>query len=226
MNDDTTQLAGNHLIAPLPLAELGLALRGGTLALAAFVHRLCDRIEAVDPQIEALLPEAGRRERLLREAERLEAMFPDRHTRPALWGVPLGVKDIFHVDGFATRAGSALPPEVLAGRQGGVVTKLRAAGAIIVGKTVTTEFAFFEPGPTRNPHNVQHTPGGSSSGSAAAVAAGLCALALGTQTIGSTIRPAAYCGIAGFKPSMAVSTATASFRSRPVSIPSDCLRKM
>jgi len=81
------------------------------------------------------------------------------------------------------------------------VTRLREAGALLLGKTITTEFAYFEPGPTRNPHNLEHTPGGSSSGSAAAVAAGFCPLALGTQTIGSTIRPAAFCGIVGFKPS-------------------------
>src|SRR5205085_9394291 len=81
------------------------------------------------------------------------------------------------------------------------VSALRSAGAIILGKTVSTEFAWFEPGPTRNPHDLAHTPGGSSSGSAAAVAAGFCLLALGTQTIGSVIRPAAFCGIVGFKPS-------------------------
>ena len=79
---------------------------------------------------------------------------------------------------------------------------MRGAGAVILGKAVTTEFAYFEPGPTRNPHNLEHTPGGSSSGSAAAVAAGLCQLAMGTQTIGSVIRPAAFCGVVGFKPSL------------------------
>ena len=80
--------------------------------------------------------------------------------------------------------------------------RLRDAGALIAGKTVTTEFAYFEPGPTRNPHNLSHTPGGSSSGSAAAVAAGMVPLALGTQTIGSVIRPAAFCGVVGFKPTL------------------------
>src|SRR5690606_5512129 len=78
--------------------------------------------------------------------------------------------------------------------------QLRAAGMLVLGRTVTTEFAYFEPGPTRNPHNLAHTPGGSSSGSAAAVAAGLCPLAIGTQTIGSIVRPAAFCGVVGFKP--------------------------
>ena len=96
---------------------------------------------------------------------------------------------------------TALPPELFAGEQAVIVNKFKDAGAVIAGKTVTTEFAYFEPGPTRNPHNLNHTPGGSSSGSAAAVAAGLCPLAIGTQTVGSVIRPAAYCGIVGYKPS-------------------------
>jgi Asp-tRNA(Asn)/Glu-tRNA(Gln) amidotransferase A subunit family amidase len=89
---------------------------------------------------------------------------------------------------------------VLEGPEARVVTDLKTAGALILGKTVSAEFAYFAPGPTRNPHNSDHTPGGSSSGSAAAVAAGLCPLALGTQTGGSLIRPAAFCGIVGFKP--------------------------
>jgi Asp-tRNA(Asn)/Glu-tRNA(Gln) amidotransferase A subunit family amidase len=100
-----------------------------------------------------------------------------------------------------TRAGSALPPEALAGEQGPAVTRLREAGALVLGKTVTTEFAYFDPGPTRNPHDIGHTPGGSSSGSAAAVAAGLTPFAFGSQTVGSVIRPAAFCGVVGVKPS-------------------------
>jgi Asp-tRNA(Asn)/Glu-tRNA(Gln) amidotransferase A subunit family amidase len=105
------------------------------------------------------------------------------------------------VDGFPTRAGSTLPPEELAGTQGPCVQSLVDAGALVLGKTVTTEFAYFEPGPTCNPYDPGRTPGGSSSGSAAAVATGLCPLAIGTQTMGSIIRPAAYCGVVGFKPS-------------------------
>ena len=114
--------------------------------------------------------------------------------------MPVGVKDIFHVDGFATTAGSAVPPAELAGPEAAVVTALRQAGALVLGKTVTTEFAYFAPGATRNPRDRERTPGGSSSGSAAAVAAGLAPLALGTQTIGSICRPASYCGVFGFKP--------------------------
>jgi Asp-tRNA(Asn)/Glu-tRNA(Gln) amidotransferase A subunit family amidase len=112
----------------------------------------------------------------------------------------VGVKDIFHVKGFTTQAGSKLPANELQGDEAASVTQLKNAGALIMGKTVTTEFAYFTPGPTRNPHNPDHTPGGSSSGSAAAVGEGLCDLALGTQTIGSVIRPAAFCGVVGFKP--------------------------
>jgi Asp-tRNA(Asn)/Glu-tRNA(Gln) amidotransferase A subunit family amidase len=154
-----------------------------------------------EPGLQAFLPEEGRFERLRREEEALRARWPDPARRPPLFGVPVGVKDIFHVDGFETRGGSRLPPEALQGPEAASVTALRAAGALILGKTVSTEFAYFAPGPTRNPWHPEHTPGGSSSGSAAAVGAGLCPLALGTQTIGSILRPAAVCGVAGFKPS-------------------------
>jgi len=154
-----------------------------------------------EPEIRAFLPEKGRFERLRREMEELQARWPDPRRRPPLFGVPVGVKDVLHVDGFKTRAGSRLPPAVLRGPEAPSVTALKNAGALILGKTVATEFAYFAPGPTRNPWNPEHTPGGSSSGSAAAVAAGLCPLALGTQTIGSVLRPAAFCGVVGFKPS-------------------------
>jgi len=189
------------MIVPAPLMAAASALCSGQLDIAAYINELCDRVDAVDPQLQALLPEAGRRARLLAEAAMLPARFPDPASRPPLYGIPVGVKDMFYVDGFPTRAGSQLPAETFSGAEAACVTMLRAAGALILGKTVSTEFAYFEPGPTRNPHNLNHTPGGSSSGSAAAVAAGFCPLALGTQTIGSTIRPAAFCGIVGFKPS-------------------------
>jgi len=179
-----------------------LDLRIGRRDLREYVQAACDRVDAVEPHVRALLPEAGRRERLLAEAAALQARYPEPGPgRPPLYGVLLGVKDIYRVDGFETRCGSALPEELFAGREASVVTRLKEAGVLILGKTVTTEFAYFEPGPTRNPHNVEHTPGGSSSGSAAAVAAGYCPLALGSQTVGSVIRPAAFCGVAGFKTS-------------------------
>ncbi len=189
------------LTTPTPLAATAAALRSGQLDLMTFIKEVCDRIDAHEPLIQALVPEAGRRTRLLNEAAALQKRFPDPERRPPLYGVLLGVKDIFYVEGFPTRAGSQLPLEIFSEQEASCVTRLREAGVLLLGKTITTEFAYFEPGPTRNPHNLQHTPGGSSSGSAAAVAAGFCPLALGTQTIGSVIRPAAFCGIVGFKPS-------------------------
>lgn len=182
------------------LARTVEALRTGDRPLEDYLDTLADRTASVEPEIQALLDEPGRWDRLATEAAALESTHPEVPARPALYGVPVGVKDIFHVDGFETRAGSDLPPEALSGPQAESVTRLREAGALVLGKTHTTEFAYFEPGPTRNPHNPEHTPGGSSSGSAAAVAAGECPLALGTQTVGSVIRPAAFCGIVGFKP--------------------------
>jgi len=151
------------------------------------------RIEEADAAIQSLVPEPGRAERIARAS----AAAPNGPLR----GLLFGVKDIFHVDGLPTTAGSALPLEELAGPEAAAVSLFRAAGAVVLGKTVTTEFAYIEPGPTRNPRNLAHTPGGSSSGSAAAVAAGHCPLALGTQTVGSVIRPASFCGVVGYKPS-------------------------
>jgi len=184
-----------------PLQLTARRLRTGELDIQDYLAAAQDRVETLEPQIEALLPEANRWTRLRREAERLASRFPDPEERPPLFGVLVGVKDIFNVAGFETRAGSRLPAALFTGPEAPVVTRLKEMGALILGKTVTTEFACFVPGPTRNPVNPAHTPGGSSSGSAAAVAAGYCPLALGSQTIGSVVRPAAFCGIAGFKPS-------------------------
>lgn len=188
-------------VAPVPLEPLARAIGSGQLSLRDAIEQALARVEAHDASIHALLPEPGRRERLLREAAELERQYPQPGSRPPLYGVLLGVKDIFAADGFETRAGSRLPPELFAMPEGPVVGALKRAGALVLGKTVTTEFAYFAPGPTANPWNTAHTPGGSSSGSAAAVAAGYCSLALGTQTIGSISRPAAFCGISGWKPS-------------------------
>ena len=111
------------------------------------------------------------------------------------------MKDIINVDGYPTRCGSLLPSELFNGSQASCVSTLLNAGAIFAGKTVTAEFAVSDPGETRNPRNLFHTPGGSSSGSGASVAAGFCDIAIGTQTSGSVIRPAGYCGVVGYKPS-------------------------
>lgn len=185
---------------PGRVRELAAAIREGSLSSIELVERCLARIGALDPHVEAwrevtadaALAEAGARDR---DAAGGRILGP-------LHGVPVGVKDIIDVTGVPTRCQSRsradAPP---AGADAEIVRALRRAGAIILGKTHTTEFAFFDPPPTRNPHNPEHTPGGSSSGSAAAVAAGEVPLSLGTQTMGSLNRPAAYCGIAAFKPS-------------------------
>ncbi len=205
-------------VAPRDLSEELDDLRTRCRLFEEYLDARLARIADLDRRIRAFLPEPGRRERLLREFGELRQAFPAAAAtaatavgeagagggkrRPPLFGALVGVKDLFHVDGLPTTAGSRLPPEVFADRQAEAVNRLRRAGALVLGKTVTTEFAYFSPGPTRNPWNLEHTPGGSSSGSAAAVAAGLTPLALGTQTIGSVTRPAAFCGIVGFKPSL------------------------
>ncbi len=183
------------------LPTLAAALRSGDLSLTAYLDQLMAHFNEREPEVLAFVPEKSRFHRLEQEAKALLQKYPHPGQRPSLFGVPIGVKDIFHVKGFETQAGSRLPTQILQGDEAASVTALRRAGALILGKTVTTEFAYFAPGPTRNPHNPAHTPGGSSSGSAAAVAAGLSPLTLGTQTIGSINRPAAFCGVVGYKPS-------------------------
>jgi len=185
----------------LSLSESINAIQNGTVEVEDLINSICDHIDRTEPLIHSLIPEIGRRQRLLREARDLKEKYPDKNKRPILFGIPIGVKDLFRVDGFTTQAGSKLPTNLFEGQESSVVTTLRNAGVLILGKTVTTEFAYFEPGPTCNPHNLSHTPGGSSSGSAAAVACGFTPLALGTQTIGSITRPASFCGVYGYKPS-------------------------
>jgi Asp-tRNA(Asn)/Glu-tRNA(Gln) amidotransferase A subunit family amidase len=176
------------------------SLRSNQMTIPEYLSQVEARFIAREPSVHAFIPEQDRFARLHREADALLSRYLDLVRRPSLFGMLVGVKDIFHVDGFVTQAGSKLPAEELQGSEAVSVTRLKNKGALIMGKTVTTEFAYFTPGPTRNPHNPNHTPGGSSSGSAAAVAAGFCTTALGTQTIGSIIRPAAFCGVVGFKP--------------------------
>jgi Asp-tRNA(Asn)/Glu-tRNA(Gln) amidotransferase A subunit family amidase len=180
--------------------ELGAAatirlLRDGKLTSEALVRACLDRIERDEPRIHAwacLDPD-----RALAAARAIDA-----RGRPSpLHGLPVGIKDIIDTADAPTECGTPLYKGRRPVSDAACVTALRAAGGVVLGKTVTTELAFFGPGPTRNPHNPSHTPGGSSSGSAAAVAAFMVPAALGTQTAGSIIRPAAYCGVVGFKPS-------------------------
>lgn len=182
------------LIQPLPLAPLIQELRNGTLSATAAVTQCLNRIDETENQVHAWV--SVDREGALDAARAADELAPEQ--RPPLHGVPIGVKDIIDVAGMPTGCGSALRRDHVASEDAGIVRELRKLGAIVLGKTVTTEFAYFSPGPTRNPHAPEHTPGGSSSGSAAAVAAGMVPLAIGTQTAASLIRPAAYCGTYGF----------------------------
>src|SRR6202521_4321466 len=143
------------------------------------------RIRELDPKIHAWI-----------------VVQPERPTGEGpLAEIPFGVKDIVETKGMATEYGSPLYKGRVGTEDAAIIRDLRGRGAILLGKTVTTAFAYRTPGPTRNPRNLEHTPGGSSSGSAAAVAAGMVPLALGTQTRGSVLRPASYCGVTGFKAS-------------------------
>src|SRR5215472_175614 len=183
-----------------PIEELGAAalierLREGSLTAEALVQACLDRIARDEPRIQAwtwLDPEQA-----LAKARAIDA----GGRRAPLFGLPVGVKDIIDTADAPTECGTPLYRGRRPGKDAACVAALRAAGAVMLGKTVTTELAFFAPGPTRNPRNTGHTPGGSSSGSAAAVADCMVPAALGTQTAGSIIRPAAYCGVVGFKPS-------------------------
>ena len=176
-------------------------IKEGKKDLLTYLSNLCDRIESEDAGIQAMVPGTYARENILSQASQLLERYPQPEDRPPLFGMPVGIKDIIRASGFPTRCGSKLPPDFFDGPEAECVSRIKGAGGIVPGKTVTTEFAYFEPGPTRNPHNLNHTPGGSSRGSAAGVASGFFPFALGSQTGGSVIRPAAYCGVVGFKPS-------------------------
>jgi Asp-tRNA(Asn)/Glu-tRNA(Gln) amidotransferase A subunit family amidase len=173
----------------------GLARRiSGSLSARAWLDACLARIGEREPTIQAWVSRDAERTRAA--ADGIDAVSSDA----PLAGLPIGVKDVIDVAGWPTGCNSPLEAGRTANATAKVVQRLEAAGAIVVGKTVTTEYAFTEPGPTRNPHDLTRTPGGSSSGSAAAVADFHVPVALTTQTGGSTIRPAAYCGIVGYKP--------------------------
>jgi Asp-tRNA(Asn)/Glu-tRNA(Gln) amidotransferase A subunit family amidase len=189
---DLSQL---HLLSATEAARL---IRDGVVGSEQFVEACLARIAEVDGQIQAwafLDPDYALQQGRSADQRRLSGAPVG-----PLHGVPVAIKDIFDTADMPTEYGSVLYAGRTPSRDAAVVSLLRAAGAVIMGKTVTTEFAYFAPGKTRNPHNPEHTPGGSSSGSAAAVAASMVPLAIGSQTNGSTIRPAAYCGVIGFKP--------------------------
>ncbi len=187
------------MISSLPtIATAAEQIRTSEITPLDLVEHCLSRIEQYEDRIHAwvLVDEDGAREKAERQTEMLRA---GRDPGP-LAGIPIGVKDIIDVAGWPTKAGSPLLEGNVATEDAPLVARLRHAGAIILGKTVTTQFASFDPPPTCNPWNHDRTPGGSSSGSAAAVSLGMCMAAIGTQTGGSIIRPASYCGVAGLKP--------------------------
>jgi len=182
----------------LSATDAARAINEGLISSEQLVEACLSRIEAIEPGVQAwqyIDPEHARAQARARDLDHKEG-------RPAgpLHGVPVGIKDIIDTTDMPTEDGTVLHAGRMPDDDATVVAMLRAAGAVIMGKTVTTECATYTPGKTRNPHHPEHTPGGSSSGSAAAVAAGMVPLGLGTQTNGSVIRPAAFCGVYGFKP--------------------------
>lgn len=166
----------------------------------------CELVEACLKRIEQLEPTIGAWTHLDRDIALQQARAADEFRKSglptgALHGLPIGIKDIIDTVDYPTERGTVLHQGRQPDRDATLVSLLKEAGAIILGKTVSTEMAVYAPGKTRNPHNPEHTPGGSSSGSVAAVAAAMVSLSVGTQTNGSVIRPAAYCGVYGYKPS-------------------------
>ncbi len=192
MTGDTEELAD------LPAHEAAALIRAGTITSEMLMRACLARIEARDSELHAFVHiDAERALAHARKADEWRAMGIG--TGP-LHGVPVAIKDVIDTEELPTENGSPIFAGRQAGHDASCVRQLRQAGAIVIGKTVTTELASLTPGPTRNPCDPDHTPGGSSSGSAVAVATGMAPLALGTQTAGSVLRPASYCGVYGFKP--------------------------
>ncbi|MFN0038075.1 MAG: amidase [Burkholderiales bacterium] len=183
----------------LRLREAALRIRAGRLTSTAYTQALLRRIDALEKDVQAW--QWLDRARALALAGAADAANTPLRLAHPLHGIPIAVKDNIYTAGIPTEMGCRAYAGYVPRETADVVTRLESAGVIMVGKTVTTEAAFMVPAKTRNPWNIAHTPGGSSSGSAAAVAAGFVAGALGTQTNGSVIRPAAFCGIVGYKPS-------------------------
>ena len=194
------KIMANCVENPGNIRALAASIASGDTTATALVQRYLDRIAVVQPIAKPWREIDG--ERALAVAAQRDAQVKQGVVIGPLHGVPVGIKDIIDVAGLPTRCNcKAYEDRAPASGDAEVVLALKAAGAIIMGKLHTTEFAFFDPSPARNPHNTAHTPGGSSSGSGAAVSSGTVPLALGTQTMASVNRPAAYCGISAFKPS-------------------------
>ncbi len=185
--------------AQLSATDAAEAIRNGKLTSVELVGACLDRIEAAEDTIGAWA--FLDRDYALKQAQDADMWRREGKSLGPLHGVPVGVKDIFDTQDMPTEDGTVLHAGRQPSEDATVVALLRAAGAVIMGKTVTTELAVYAPGKTRNPHDPERTAGGSSSGSAAAVAANMVPIAVGSQTNGSIIRPASYCGVYGFKPS-------------------------
>lgn len=185
-------------LCSLSLSQAAAGIRDGRLSSTELVEDCLARIEETDRDIGAFA--FLDRDHAMRQARAADNHRSQGKPVGPLHGVPVGIKDIFDTADMPTELGSKLWAGRTPRRDAAAVARLRAAGAIILGKTATTEYAYFTPAKTRNPHNHAHTPGGSSSGSAAAVAALMVPGAIGSQTNGSVIRPAAFCGVVGFKP--------------------------
>ena len=181
----------------LSVAEAATQIREGTLSPVALAEALLARIDALDGDLQAWV--TIDRDAVLSAARQREAEVQRGEPLGLIHGVPVGLKDIFYTEGMLTACGSKVYADFVPDFDATSVANIKAAGGIILGKAVTTEFASSDPSPTRNPWNLEHTPGGSSSGSSAAVAARMVPAALGSQTGGSTCRPAAYNGIVGMK---------------------------
>ncbi|HEX5777317.1 MAG TPA: amidase [Xanthobacteraceae bacterium] len=185
-------------LGALGLAEAAAHIREGRIRSVELVQDCLARIDEVDGEVQAWA--FLNREHALRRAEAADLHRQEGKPVGPLHGVPVGIKDIFDTADMPTELGSPIWAGRTPREDAWAVSRLRADGAIILGKTVTTEYAYFHPGKTRNPHDFSLTPGGSSSGSAAAVAAFMVPAAIGSQTNGSVIRPASFCGVVGFKP--------------------------
>jgi Asp-tRNA(Asn)/Glu-tRNA(Gln) amidotransferase A subunit family amidase len=182
----------------LTLTQAAADIAAARISSAELVTDCLERIAQVDGDVQAWA--FLDRDHALRQAKAADEQRLRGEQIGPLHGVPVGIKDIFDTSDMPTEFGSPLCAGRTPRHDAATVARLRAAGAVIMGKTVTTEFAYFSPGKTRNPHDPARTPGGSSSGSAAAVAAYMVPGAIGSQTNGSVIRPAAFCGVVGFKP--------------------------
>jgi len=182
----------------LSASELARQIKQKTITPVEVAQAFLDRIDALEPELDAWV--RVDRETVLADAQQRQVELESGAATGPLHGVPIGIKDIYNIAGIPTTCGSKVYADFVPDETAVTINLLEKAGAVVLGKTVTTEFACLDPSHTKNPWNPAHTPGGSSSGSAASVAARMCPIAMGSQTVGSVLRPASYNGIVGLKP--------------------------